>query len=258
MVLSHYRIHKRNLPWRKATNPYHILVSEIMLQQTQVLRVIEKYGQFIKTFPTIKILAAAPLGNILRVWQGLGYNRRALWLKKIAQQVTQAHRGVIPENIETLDSLPGIGRTTASSICTFAFNQPTVFIETNIRSVFIHCFLRNKAAISDGQIITLIKQTLDRRNPRRWYWALMDYGTFIKENNINPNRKSAHYRRQSTFPGSDRQLRGQIIRALLVKNKRTFSSLQKETKATAPRLRKQLNSMHAEHLLQYRDNHFFV
>jgi len=258
VVLSYYHAHKRSLPWRKTADPYHILVSEVMLQQTQVPRVIEKYKQFIKTFPTINILAAASMHSILNCWQGLGYNRRALWLKKIAQEILENHHGIIPQNIDALDALPGIGRATAASICAFAFNQPTVFIETNIRSVFIHHFFDDKTFVNDLRIVALVKQTLYRRNPRQWYWALMDYGTSIKKNNTNPNRKSAHYHKQTPFIGSHRQLRGKIIRALLRENNRAFISLQKETGATTKDLRAQLKQMHSEHLVQYQKQRFFV
>lgn len=216
-VYGYYRTDGRNLPWRNTGNPYHILVSEMMLQQTQVQRVIEKYTQFITAFPDIGSLDRAPLAEILKVWQGLGYNRRALFLKKIARKVLSDFHGTIPSSPELLETLPGIGKTTACEICTFAFEQPTVFIETNIRSVFIHFFFPSHKTVKDHAIIPLVEQTLDTSDPRMWYYALMDYGVMIKKRHGNPNIKSAHYSKQSPFKNSDRELRGSILRLVTEK-----------------------------------------
>lgn len=224
-VYYYYACHGRRLPWRQTTDPYKILVSEVMLQQTQVARVIEKYAQFVKRFPTIRHLAKAPLRQVLKCWQGLGYNRRPVLLKRLAQQVVSSHDGVIPETAEALQVLPGIGKATASSICVFAFNQPHVFIETNIRSVFIHHFFNDKENISDRMLEPFIKAALDVRNPRKWYSALMDYGVFLKSSISNPGRKSSHYKKQSPFKGSDRQLRGEIVRLLLKGQNASLASL---------------------------------
>ena len=218
VIYSHYEEHGRTFPWRKTRNPYYILVSEVMLQQTQVDRVTEKYQQFIKSFPDISALARAPLKKVLKVWQGLGYNRRALALKKIAQIVTKQYNGKIPRTVAELIALPGIGPATASEILAFAFNRPTVFIETNIRSVFIHFFFPDRENVSDSEILPLVEKTLDRSHPRKWYYALMDYGVTLKKNHANPSRKSAHYNKQSPFNGSNRQVRGKILRFLTQHN----------------------------------------
>ncbi|MFC1477272.1 A/G-specific adenine glycosylase [candidate division KSB1 bacterium] len=202
------------LPWRKTDNPYHILVSEIMLQQTQVDRVKQKYERFIAAMPDITALAGAPLADVLRLWQGLGYNRRALALHKAAKIIVNEYGGIIPENPEELVTLPGIGQTTAGEIAAFAFNRQTVFIETNIRTVYIYFFFRNRDGIHDNDILPCVEKTLDRENPRRWYYALMDYGVLLKKARSDPGRKSIHYRKQSPFKGSDREIRGQIIRLL--------------------------------------------
>jgi A/G-specific adenine glycosylase len=214
-VNRHYRHYGRDLPW--TSDPYRILISEIMLQQTQVSRVIEKYELFIRRFPNIESLAQAPLREILSVWQGLGYNRRALVLKRLAEIVVSRFDSTIPANRESLKKLPGIGEATASAICAFAFNQPVVFAETNIRSAFIHHFFPGKTNIKDTEVLHLVAQTLDSENPRQWYWALMDYGAFLKKNIANPGRNSAHYQKQSPFKGSNRQIRGSILKTL-VKN----------------------------------------
>lgn len=214
MIYQHYREHGRKFPWRMTQNPYHILVSEIMLQQTQVQRIMGKYEPFITLFPDFSSLARAPLRMVFREWQGLGYNRRAIALKQIAQRVTEEFRGSLPSSVETLITFPGIGRATASSISTFAFHKPTVFIETNIRRVFIHNFFRGKTHIRDAEILPLVEKTLDASSPREWYYALMDYGVMLKQKYENPNRRSAHYQKQSPFQGSNRQVRGMILKAL--------------------------------------------
>ena len=217
-IKSYYRAHGRTLPWRRTRDPYRILVSEIMLQQTQVARVAPFYEKFIKQFPDFGALARAKTPDVLRVWQGLGYNRRALALQKLAQEIIKNHRGRLPKSSEELIRLPGIGPYTAGAIRAFAFNEPEIFIETNIRRVFIHFFFPARANVTDFAIRRYIERTLDRKNPREWYWALMDYGSTL-DTGENPNRRSAHYVRQSQFTGSDREIRGKIIRELLGKRK---------------------------------------
>ncbi|MHB8163833.1 MAG: A/G-specific adenine glycosylase [Methanoregula sp.] len=215
MVLDYYRDHGRPMAWRDTTDPYRIFVSEIMLQQTQVERVTVKYPEFLAAFPDFRTLAQAPLADILAVWQGMGYNRRAISLQKSAQRVMDEYGGTLPADVDTLATFPGIGRATASSICAFAFNMPVVFIETNIRRVFIHFFFSETATVSDTEILPLAEKSVYQENPRVWYWALMDLGTALKKNGVNPNRKSAHYAKQSPFEGSDRKIRGRIIALLL-------------------------------------------
>ena len=217
IIYQHYAEHRREMPWRVSRDPYHILVSEIMLQQTQVGRVLAKYELFISTFPDFDSVCKAPLQEILGVWQGLGYNRRAIALQKICRLVVTEYGGVLPSSAETLQTFPGIGPATAGAICAFAFNQPTVFIETNIRRVFIHFFFPNKKRIKDKEILPLVERTLDTGSPRRWYHALMDYGAMLKNEKHNPNRRSAHYNRQAPFQGSNREIRGLILKTLLGK-----------------------------------------
>lgn len=214
-IYTYYNEHKRPFAWRETNNPYHIVVSEIMLQQTQTDRVKEKYTQFIEQFPTVEILAGSTVSHLISVWQGLGYNRRALALHVLAQRVSVEFGGVIPANPEDLQTFKGIGPATASSICAFAYNQPTVFVETNIRAVFIHSFFRDQKSVSDEDIMPLVAQTVDQKNPREWYYALMDYGVMLKKVHKNPSRKSAHYAVQSKFEGSDRQVRGCILKMLI-------------------------------------------
>lgn len=211
-IWNFYEQHKRNFAWRHVDNPYFVLVSEIMLQQTQTQRVIAKYEQFIAAFPNFERLAAASLRDVLLVWQGLGYYRRARFLYQLAKIVVDEYGGVLPQDLKILQTLPGIGPNTAGSMCAFAFNKPVIFIETNIRTVFIDSFFREKEKVADKELLPLIAVTVDHDNPREWYYALMDYGVFLKLRKTNPSRKSAHYNKQSKFEGSDRQIRAKIVR----------------------------------------------
>ncbi len=188
-----------------------------MLQQTQTGRVIEKFLNFIEKFPNFLTLSRASLEDVLRAWQGLGYNRRAKALKKIADITIHEYHGKLPDSIEILKSFPQIGHNTASSVVAFAFNKPTVFIETNIRRVYIYFFFPNKKNITDKVIFQIVEKTIDKTNPREWYYALMDYGVMLKKSYPSLNKQSAHYRRQSPFKGSNRQIRGEVLK-LLVKN----------------------------------------
>lgn len=216
---------RTNLPWRKTHDPYHILVSELMLQQTQVDRVIPKYNAFLAQFPTVQTLAAASLGEVLMQWQGLGYNRRAKYLHLLAQQVVREQSGVFPRTEKELLALPGIGPYTAAAIVTFAHNKPITVIETNIRAVYIYHFYPEKHQVEDGQLLPLITQSVYAEDPRLWYSALMDYGSTLKKIFPNPTRRSKTYAKQSTFAGSLRQARGEIIRILATHSNLSKSEL---------------------------------
>lgn len=214
-IKAFFRKNRRPMPWRDMRDPYSIVISEVMLQQTQVERVKEKFLPFIMKFPDFQALATASLPEVLILWQGLGYNRRAIALKCIAESVMADFGGSLPDSVEILKTLPGIGHATASSIAAFAFDIPAIFIETNIRRVFIHHFFNDRTDVHDTEILPLVEKTLDRKNPREWYYALMDYGTALKKTVPNPNRRSSHYVKQSTFEGSTRQKRGAILRFVL-------------------------------------------
>ncbi len=213
-INNYYQKNGRSFLWRTHITPYRITVSEIMLQQTQTERVVKKFSEFIKLFPNFVSLARASTRDVLIAWQGLGYNRRALALHRLAQIVIDEYKGRLPQNQDILKTLPGIGSNTAGSIVAFAFNQPTVFLETNIRSVFIHYFFPNSNKVTDEEIIPLIEQTLDIHSPRTWYYGLMDYGVYLKKTYSNPSRRSSHHSKQSRFKGSNRELRGMIIHFL--------------------------------------------
>lgn len=213
-VWAHYRAHGRHdLPWRRTTDPYRIAVSELMLQQTQVARVVPKYQAFIRRFPNTKQLATAPLGDVLALWQGLGYNRRAQYLHQTAQKLCAAG-GRWPRSVEGLQQLPGIGPYTAGAIAAFAYNQPVSIIETNIRTVYLYHLFPGRTDVSEAELQDCVSRTVDHERPREWYWALMDYGTYVKERYGNQNQRAATYQKQSPFRGSVREVRGAVIRAL--------------------------------------------
>lgn len=215
---DYYAHHGRvELPWRLPEpdgtfDPYKIMVSELMLQQTQVGRVIPKYHAFLQAFPTIEALASAGLGDVLRLWQGLGYNRRAKFLWQAAQAIEAL--GYFPTESAGLTALPGIGPNTAGAILAYAFNQPVIFVETNVRTVYLHHFFSARIGVADTDIRSFLVQTLDHEHARDFYWALMDYGTYLKTTVGNLNRASKHYAKQSKFHGSRRAVRGQVIRLL--------------------------------------------
>lgn len=214
-VWSYYKKHGRDdLPWRKTTDPYKILVSEIMLQQTQVPRVIEKYKSFIKKFPNVRALAKAPLSEVLKEWNGLGYNRRAKHLHDAAKMIVEEHSGMFPREYPSLRAIPGIGQYTANAVRVFAYDEPEVLIETNVRTAIIHHFLSRKKNIEDFSIEKIAAAALVGEDPRQWQSALFDYGAHLKRTGVKTNAQTAQYVRQSKFEGSLRQVRGEILRQL--------------------------------------------
>ena len=215
IIYHYYFTNRRSFSWREKISPYRVFVSEVMLQQTQTSRVVPKFELFVETFPDFNTLANARFSDVLRVWKGLGYNRRARFLQEAAEIIHDQFKGELPRAPEQLVALPGIGPATAASIAVFAWDIPHVFIETNIRTVFLHFFFQNTDNVDDKQIREHVEATLDRDRPREWYYALMDYGAMVKKTRGNLNRKSRHYSQQSRFEGSDRQIRGKILQLLL-------------------------------------------
>jgi A/G-specific adenine glycosylase len=259
MVLTYYADHGRDLAWRRTTDPYQILVSEVMLQQTQVERVSVKYPAFIAAFPDFPSLAGSPLSNVLAVWQGMGYNRRAISLQKCARRVIEEYDGVLPQDPDVLATFPGLGRATAASICVFAFNMPVVFIETNIRRVFIHFFFDDSVTtVNDSEIAVLAKRALYRKDPRTWYNALMDLGTDLKTRVRNPNRRSRHYTKQAAFEGSDRKIRGCIIRILLAEERTTQKAITKRFSEDPARIIRILGDLEDEGFIVHSGAYFTI
>jgi len=257
-VLDLYENHGRDLPWRKNINPYRVLVSEIMLQQTQVERVIEKYKEFLAAFPDVSSLAKAPLQKLLSIWSGMGYNRRALALRSLAQKVVDEHKGRLPSDADALRALPGIGPYTAGAVMAFAFNKPVVFMDTNIRRVYIHEFHRDRENVHDDELIPLVARTLEGVDPRTWYNALMDYGTMLKKEHANPNRKSAHYVRQSPFENSNRQVRGRILKELVAGSQVSAAQLVKRTGMDAERVNQNLARLHEEGFIKKKGRMYYI
>lgn len=207
--------HHRDLPWRYLDDPFAVLVSEIMLQQTQVARVGRFWERFMATFPTIDALASAEVADVLALWQGLGYNRRALALKKTADICAAERAGTLPETAEELVRLPGIGPATAAGVVAFAFDRPAVYLETNVRTVFLHELFPEREGVPDRELVPLVADTCPDEGARAWYYALLDYGAHLKSLVANPSRRSAHYTRQSAFEGSRRQKRAELVRTVL-------------------------------------------
>lgn len=248
-VWEHYRERGRDLPWRQTTDPYAVLVSEVMLQQTQVARVVPKYAEFLDALPDVSALAAAPLEDVLRVWQGLGYNRRAANLKRAAALIVEEHDGRVPDTLAELMALPGIGHATAAQVLAFAFGVGVPFIETNIRSVYLHEFFEDAEDVPDSALLPLVEATLDRERPREWYWALMDYGTHLKATRANPSRRSRHHSRQSRFEGSNRQLRGRVLSELVRTSGSAEDTLAQAVGFSGERVRDALAALQSEGLV---------
>jgi A/G-specific adenine glycosylase len=257
IIWKYYRAHRRDFPWRNTRDPYRILVSEIMLQQTQAPRVVSKYEEFIARFPTVQTLARASVSDVLAIWKGLGYNRRALALKRAAEIIMREHGGKVPRDIEKLIALPGVGKATAGDVLAFAWNIPVVVIETNIRSVFLHFFFPNVKNVHDRDILPLIEKTLDQKNPREWYAALMDYGAMLKRTHGNASRKSAHYAKQLPFKGSNREARARILFAITEKPA-TATRLTKTLKLSEEIVTKNLAALEKEGFIASRRGVFSV
>jgi len=247
-IYQYYHKNKRPFPWRQTRDPYKIMVSEFMLQQTQTQRVLPKYRDFIEKLPNVTALGRAPLRQVLQLWQGLGYNSRGKRLHDSAKKIVKEFNGSVPSQVALLETLPGIGPYTSRAIATFAFDSPEVFIETNIRTVYLYFYFKNKIDVSDKQILDKVKATLDTNSPRNWYYALMDYGVMLKRTQGNLNTKSKHYSKQSKFVGSNRQLRGQVIKLLLAQpqhKNEIYSQLQFEVL----RIDKTLSQLEEEQLV---------
>ncbi len=256
IILSFYLNHGRPFPWRNTHNPYHILVSEMMLQQTQTDRVVPKYEQFIQRFPDIDSLADAAFKEVFLLWQGLGYNRRALALHKTAILIRDNYHGTVPTTVDKLCMLPGLGPYSARAILAFAYNQPTVFIETNIRNVYTYFFFQDATAVHDKELEPLIEKTLYAHDPRTWYYALMDYGVMLKKKYPYLNKKSKHYLKQSRFQGSNRQIRGMILKTFLTDSELNVRELHKKLSLPLNKIEPILVQLVNEGLLIQKDHYF--
>jgi A/G-specific adenine glycosylase len=215
----------RDLPWRNTLDPYAILVSEFMLQQTQVSRVVAKYLAWLERFPDFKSLAEAPSHEVLSSWSGLGYNRRALALLASAKMAVQEFDSRLPEDEINLRRLPGVGKYTARAVLAFAFDKPTVFLETNIRTVLLKHYFPGRLQVPEAAMEEKAASVVDTQFPRKWYNALMDYGSELKRVEGNHSRRSSSYKKQAAFAGSFRSLRGAMLKRLLEKKCATIEEL---------------------------------
>jgi A/G-specific adenine glycosylase len=257
-VWQYYHEHYRPMPWREDPSGYYVLVSEIMLQQTQVPRVMVKFEEFMTAFPTIHDLADAPLSQVLTVWKGLGYNRRAKFLHEAAKQIVTDFDSQIPNDHKALVSLKGIGPNTAGAIQAYVYNEPVIFIETNIRRVFIHHFFKDRVGVEDKELLPFIKKALPQDNPREWYWALMDYGTYLKTIVPNPNRRSKHYTKQSKFEGSRRQLRAQLLDYIVHNSGNTLTQIERAFPDALYNVRDVLADLQQESLIYMEKSKFYI
>lgn len=248
IVWQYAKKHGRHaLPWRTTRKgAYHVLVSEIMLQQTQVERVVPFYGAFLKQFPSVRVLARAPLADVLTAWQGLGYNRRAKMLHDAAKSIVREHDGRMPRDIVELEQLPGIGPYTARAIAAFAYNQNTVFVETNVRTAVIYHFFPECEKVADAEIMAVLERALPLGSSREWYTALMDYGSHLKRSGIRTNARSATYVKQKRFVGSEREARGALVKALASGPKRTRVLAQLLGSERKAQLMRALEELHVE------------
>jgi A/G-specific adenine glycosylase len=223
-----------------------------MLQQTQVQRVIPKYAAFIKAFPTVRALAQAPLRDVLTLWQGLGYNRRAKALHDAARCIVQEYGGRVPHTEDELVALPGVGTYTARAILAFAHNVPVALIETNIRTVLFGELLHNRTNVPDSELWVLAEELIDKKRPREWQWALMDYGAHLKVRGVRLNNASKHYTKQSAFKGSDREVRGAVIRHLTAHPRASTKQVVTAVRFPAARVSRQLTVLSREGLVRKR------
>lgn len=259
IVWEHYKkLGRHDLPWRKTRDPYQILVSEVMLQQTQVERVIPFYKNFLEKFPTPKALAKAPLSDVLKAWQGLGYNRRAKMLHQAAKEVVQKYGGLFPKGAKELEELPGIGPYTARAVAAFAHNDDGIFIETNVRTVVTHHFFSKKRIVHDADIVKILEQTYPKGKAREWYAALMDYGSHLKRSGIKLNAKHSQYVKQKQFKGSNREARGAILRELAKKHQTESRLLGLLGDDRAAQLHLQLQKLRGEGMIEKRGRIFIL
>lgn len=233
--------HHREFPWRYIDDPYAVLVSEVMLQQTQVKRVLDYWPRFMRTFPSIDALASSEVSLVLEMWQGLGYNRRALALRKSAEICSRDYKGNLPVSYDELVALPGIGPATAAGVLSFALQKPSMYLETNVRTVFLHELFPGECDVHDKLIEPLVRRSCPNVDPRSWYYALLDYGAYLKATNPNPSRRSKHHSKQSKFEGSRRQKRAEILRMVLASEGmaepqivRELTDFEREHKREAP------------------------
>ena len=212
-IFSWWARNKRDLPWRHTHDPYTILVSEVMLQQTQVSRVIAKYEEFLYFFPDVYTLSHATAAKVLRVWRGMGYNRRALYLRKAAKMVVEKWKGEFSESERQLSTLPGVGTYTARALLVFAFKKQIWAVDTNIRKIITHFFFKGKPQ-KESVIDDVAQQLVPENKSWEWHQALMDYAALRLRDVKRPfaqGKFSKKLRRSIPFRETNRFYRGRIV-----------------------------------------------
>lgn len=262
-ILTWYLKNKRDFPWRKTSNPYYILVSEIMLQQTQISRVLPKYKEFLCEFPNLKKLSLSSNKKLFQLWKGLGYWRRALFLREAAKTILNQYKGKFPKEAALLERLPGIGHYTARALLCFGFKHEEAFLDTNIRRIYLHFFFSKRKSVSDKEILKIAEKAVWKKDPKKWHYALFDYGALVlKDKKIN--KKSLHYHPQSKFQGSFRSFRTKTMHYLLLKNKTTHQHLESFLKREIKRAKKSylskevISSLLKDKLIKKTKTHYFV
>ena len=253
-IWTFYRAHRRDLPFRRTTDPYCITVSEIMLQQTQVDRVVPYYERWVARWPDWQALATASKQQLLAEWSGLGYNRRAIFLGRMAEAVVRDHGGRLPDTPHALRSLPGIGEYTSHAILIFAFNRPLVAVDTNIRRVVLH-ELQLPADTEDTEIRQIAAQLLPRGRARDWHYALMDYSSLALPKRLE---KTPPKSTQSRFAGSQRQIRGEIIRRLTNQRSVAIRVVAKHLGRTLTDVQRAAETMVRDQLVTVRQGRVFL
>jgi A/G-specific adenine glycosylase len=252
-VLSFYKKNGRMLPWRETTDPYKILLSELMLQQTQVNRVIRYYESWIARWPTIHALASASRVEVLQAWMGLGYNTRAMNLHKAARKIVTQFDSDVLEAMRQYKEIPGVGRYTSQAVQIFATNADLVTVDTNIRRIFIKEF-HLPETVSDKELWMLAERCLPNGRSREWHNALMDYGALhLTAQKTGIKSKT----RQSRFEGSDRQLRARIIRILL-QNDESLMNISRILNVERTWLQRILEKLISEDIILKKNNRYYL
>lgn len=229
-LLDWYKDNGRDLPWRRTNVPYRILISEVMLQQTQVSRVVEKYKAFLKQFPNTKQLAEASTSDVIKAWKGLGYNRRALFLQRTAQAIRKDFAGKFPKTLAELKTLPGVGDYTARAVLSFAFEQPTPVLDTNHRKFYQKTFFgdtirTDKELLKKAEeVVAWISSAYGTDAVYDWNQALMDWVSANSKIYILPKKKK---NKAVPFKKTDRYVRGRIIDILREHERVSLLSLRK-------------------------------
>lgn len=250
-LLAWYRPRRRAYPWRRTRDPYVILVSEVMLQQTQAARVAAAFGPFLRRFPTVRALARATRSDVLRAWGGLGYNRRAVALHEAARAIVREHGGCVPADPAALRRLPGVGPYTAAAVASLGFGVPVAAVDTNVRRIVarVHAGTDRPAP---GTVRAIAEAWVEASDPGAWNQALMDLGREVcrprPRCEVCPLAPTCRFRasgaaprprrpRSGPFEGSNRQLRGAVVRVLRHRPALTLGVLARELGRDGARVR---------------------